>query len=112
MGGAMCDGGEVTVEPHCARCSDATLNGSTLATASLEDVAWYVVSIKMRREEFAASQLAQRAIEVFLPRIVLPRRGESVVRPLFPGYLFVHLALREQGARVTWTPGVRRLVMF
>jgi transcriptional antiterminator RfaH len=81
------------------------------ATAA-DEPSWYVVSIKPRREEFAATQLVQRALEVFLPRIVLARRGETVVRPMFPGYLFTRMVLREQGARVTWTPGVRRLVTF
>src|SRR4051794_36307853 len=81
------------------------------ATAA-DEAGWYVVSIKPRREEFAATQLAQRALEVFLPRIVLARRGESIIRPMFPGYLFARMVLREQGGRVTWTPGVRRLVTF
>jgi transcriptional antiterminator RfaH len=75
--------------------------------------AWYVVSTKPRREDFAAAQIAQRRIDVFLPRIVLVRRGgERVVRPLFPGYLFAHLVLAREGSSVTWTPGVRRLVSF
>lgn len=85
--------------------------GPLAATATV-DPAWYVVSIKPRREDFAASQLEQRAIEVFLPRIVLSRRGETVVRPMFPGYLFTRMVLRAQASRVTWAPGVRRLVTF
>jgi transcriptional antiterminator RfaH len=80
--------------------------------ACSDDSAWYVVSTKPRREEFAACQLSQRAVTVYLPRIVLPRRGEMVVRALFPGYLFVHLVLARDAARITWTPGVRRLVTF
>jgi transcriptional antiterminator RfaH len=74
--------------------------------------AWYVVSTNARREEFAATQLAQRAVPVLVPRLALERRGRIVVRPLFPGYLFARLVLPTEAARVVWTPGVRRLVTF
>jgi transcriptional antiterminator RfaH len=76
------------------------------------DAAWYVVSTKPRREDYAAVQLAQRALDVYLPRIALVRRAERLVRPLFPGYLFARLVLPHDAARVVWTPGVRRLVTF
>jgi transcriptional antiterminator RfaH len=95
---------------------DATRDRTPATTASLGRAgaaAWYVVSTKPRREDFAATQIAQRGIDVFLPRLVLVRRGgERVVRPLFPGYLFARLVLAAEGARVTWAPGVRRLVSF
>ena len=84
----------------------AALRGSGAAPA------WYVVSTNARREDFAASQLDQRTVPVLLPRIALERRGRVVVRPLFPGYLFAHLVLPADAARVVWTPGVRRLVTF
>ncbi len=74
--------------------------------------AWYVVASKARREDFAAAQLVQREVAVFLPRLVLERRGERVVRPLFPGYLFARFVLARESARVVWAPGVRRLVTF
>jgi transcriptional antiterminator RfaH len=73
---------------------------------------WYVVATKLRRERFAAEQLAQRCVETFLPRLALTRRGTCVVRPLFPGYLFARLELPREWARVVWSPGVRRLVTF
>jgi transcriptional antiterminator RfaH len=77
-----------------------------------EEPAWYVVSTKLRREDFAALQIAHRSLEVFLPRITFARRGEDIVRPLFPGYLFARLTLPRDLARIVWTPGVRRLVTF
>ena len=78
----------------------------------LQGAAWYVVSTQARREDIAASQLAQRDVAVLLPRIVLRRRGQDIVRPLFPGYLFARFVLPQAAARVMWTPGVRRLVTF
>jgi len=90
---------------HTGRPDAHTILGSDTA-------AWYVVSSKARREDVAAVQLAQRDVPVFLPRLVFERRGERVVRPLFPGYLFARLVLPRDGARVVWAPGVRKLVTF
>ena len=73
--------------------------------------AWYVVAVKVRRERFAAVQLARREIEVFLPRLRM-RGADPRIRPLFPGYLFARLVLPTTWSRVAWTPGVRRLVAF
>ena len=55
-------------------------------------------------------QLERRDVAVFLPRIV--EYGRDEIAPLFPGYLFVHIALLEQYYRVVWTPGVRGFVAF
>jgi len=75
---------------------------------------WFVVSTKVRREQFAQEQLARRGVETFLPRIVEPTRlvGKPAVAPLFPSYLFVHIHLEEQYRDVVWTPGVRRFIGF
>jgi len=90
------------------RESCAPLEPAALAA----EPAWYVVATKLRRERFAAEQLAQRHVETFLPRLAIERRGARIVRPLFPGYLFARLALPREWARVIWSPGVRRLVTF
>ena len=76
--------------------------------------AWYVISTKARREQFAQDQLNRRAVETFLPRILEPGRigMKTVVAPLFPGYLFVRIDLEQQYFHVVWTPGVRKFVGF
>src|SRR5215470_9773583 len=71
---------------------------------------WYVVRTKTRKEDFAVQQLERRGVAVFLPRIL--EYGRDEVAPLFPGYLFVHIALLEQYYRVVWSPGVRSFVAF
>jgi transcriptional antiterminator RfaH len=71
---------------------------------------WYVVRSKTRKEDYAVQQLERRGVAVFLPRIVEYNRDD--VAPLFPGYLFVHIALLEQYYRVVWAPGVRSFVAF
>jgi len=83
-----------------------------LILASGGEAAWYVVSVKLRRERFAAIELVRRDVEVFLPRLRLARRATSFVRPVFPGYLFARLVLPRDWTRVAWTPGVRCLVTF
>src|SRR5439155_389708 len=71
---------------------------------------WYVVRSKARKEDYAVRQLERRGVQVFLPRIL--EWGRDEVAPLFPGYLFVCIALLEQYYRVVWTPGVRSFVAF
>jgi transcription elongation factor/antiterminator RfaH len=75
---------------------------------------WYVISTKVRREEFAQDQLARREVETFMPRIIESSRfsPKPVIAPLFPGYLFVHIDLEEQYFDVVWTPGVRKFIGF
>lgn len=74
------------------------------------DQHWYVVRTKTRKEDFALQQLESRGVGVFMPRLV--EYGQDVVEPLFPGYLFVRIALLAQYYRVAWTPGVRGFVAF
>jgi transcriptional antiterminator RfaH len=71
---------------------------------------WFVVRTKVRKEEYAAEQLERRGVAAFLPRIV--EDGRDQIAPLFPGYLFVHIALAEQYYRVVWAPGVGNFVAF
>src|SRR5256885_6440684 len=71
---------------------------------------WYVVRSKARKEDYAVQQLERRGVRVFLPRIL--EWGRDEVAPLFPGYLFVCIALLEQYYPVVWTPRVRSFVAF
>ncbi len=56
-----------------------------------------------------------RGMETFLPRIpvktVNPRARKN--KPLFPGYVFVHIDILQQGESVLqWVPGASGLVKF
>lgn len=78
-----------------------------------ETTAWYVVRTKPRAEAFAAANLRNRHVEVFLPRLAsaFGRRGATAAtEPLFPGYLFARLALDREFHLVAWTPGVAHLL--
>src|SRR5436305_15274565 len=81
-----------------------------LSDTRVQDRHWYVARSKTRKEDYAVQQLERRGVRVFLPRIL--EWGRDEVAPLFPGYLFVCIALLEQYYRVVWTPGVRSFAAF
>ncbi len=76
---------------------------------------WYAVSTFANHEKRVADQLRGRAVEHFLPLYGSVRRWNDrrvqLEMPLFPGYVFVHLALRDR-LRVLEIPSVARLVGF
>jgi transcription antitermination factor NusG len=76
---------------------------------------WYAAYTRANHERRVADQLAEREVEHFLPEFESVRRWKDrkvrLQMPLFPGYVFVHLALRDR-LRVLQVPGVARLVGF
>jgi transcriptional antiterminator RfaH len=76
---------------------------------------WYVLHSKPNKEDFLYSQLRNREIEVYYPRLrvkpVNPRSRK--VRPFFPGYMFVHVDLEQTPiSSLTYIPGANRVVSF
>jgi transcription antitermination factor NusG len=76
---------------------------------------WYAACTLPRHEKRVAEHLAGRDVAFFLPQYeTVSRWKDRRVRlslPLFPGYIFVHLALCDR-LRVLETPSVVRLVGF
>jgi len=76
---------------------------------------WYATYTRSRHEKRIAEQLEQRSVECFLPVYETTRQWKNgrfkVQFPLFPGYVFVHIPLKER-LRVLEVPGVVRLVGF
>lgn len=76
---------------------------------------WYAVYTCANHEKRVADQFAGRNVEHFLPQYESVRRWKDrkvrLQLPLFPGYLFVHMAMPER-LRVLQVPGVVRLVGF
>src|SRR5258706_16252721 len=75
---------------------------------------WYAVNCLSNREFLASSQLRNQGFRTFLPRRLTTRRHarkfDTVMRPLFPGYLFVQLDLsRDRWRSINGTLGVVRL---
>jgi transcriptional antiterminator RfaH len=76
---------------------------------------WYVLYTKLHGERQVASHLGQHGYQVYLPTIPVaqPRRDRPRERPYFPGYLFLHYDLEDQGpSRIIYTPGLRGIVSF
>ena len=76
---------------------------------------WYAGYTAARHEKRIAEQLEQRSVEHFLPLYQTIHRWRNgrhrVELPIFPGYVFVRIALRER-LRVLEIPGFVRLVGF
>jgi len=88
--------------------------GSPLAI-SYGEPRWYAAYTKANHERTVAEQLGARRIEHFLPLYSSLRRWKdrrvTLRLPLFPGYVFVRMALRDR-LQVLQLPGVARLVGF
>jgi transcription antitermination factor NusG len=76
---------------------------------------WYVASTNANHEKNVAEQFGLRKVEHFLPLYNSVRRWKdrrvTLHMPLFPGYVFVRLALRNR-LQVLQVPGVAKLVGF
>ena len=76
---------------------------------------WYAAYTCSNQEKRVAAQLNARNVEYFLPLYSSLRRWKDrrvkLDLPLFPGYVFVRLALKDR-LRVLQIPGLVRLVGF
>jgi transcription antitermination factor NusG len=76
---------------------------------------WYAAYTCAQHEKRVAAELGMREVEHFLPLYSSVRRWKdrrvTLDLPLFPGYVFVRLALRDR-LRVVQIPSVVRLVGF
>jgi transcriptional antiterminator NusG len=84
---------------------------------SREDCHWFAVHVRSNQESKTAEFLADREIPCFLPTYrVRSRRSDrriTLTRPLFSGYLFVHIDLRDDArVQVLKAPGTVKLVRF
>ena len=73
---------------------------------------WCAVQFHSQRERMATHFLTQAGFTIWLPRIreqcIIRGRREHVLRPLFPGYLFIEIVLQWHAAQTA--PGVIRLI--
>src|SRR5580704_136550 len=76
---------------------------------------WYAAYTSANHEKKVSVELGCRSVESFLPLYSSVRRWKDrrvqLQLPLFPGYVFVRLALRDR-LRVVQIPSVVRLVGF
>ncbi|MCW8914456.1 MAG: transcription/translation regulatory transformer protein RfaH [Magnetovibrio sp.] len=78
---------------------------------------WYVARTKPNSEDRAQWHLRNQGFETYLPRyrkqIRHARKVQTVLRALFPGYIFVSIDTKHQNwASINGTVGVVSLVQF
>jgi transcription antitermination factor NusG len=92
-------------------------SGSELGTLPVAycEQRWYAAYTSANHEKRVAEQLGARAMDFFLPVYESVRRWKdrrvTLQMPLFPGYVFVRMALQDR-LRVQQVPGVAHLVGF
>lgn len=100
-----------------AEISERTMNPADYPgmEASFFEPLWYAAYTKANHEKRVTQQLEQRSVEHFLPLYESVRRWKDrrvqLQVPLFPGYVFVKLALRDR-LQFLQIPGVVQLVSF
>jgi transcription antitermination factor NusG len=76
---------------------------------------WYAAYTRANHEKSASKQLDKRSVESFVPTFESVRkwkdRSKRLELPLFPGYVFVRVAI-ENRLNVLVVPGIVRLVGF
>ncbi len=112
---------EVWREIFLMNLQEASTNGApaSLAEGSVDlncyDLNWYALYTCPRHEKCVAQQIEQRSISCFLPLYRSVRRWKDrrkeLELALFPGYVFVRLALKDR-LRVLQLPSAVRLVSF
>lgn len=88
---------------------------SPLLTSAFTESHWYALYTCANHEKKVAAELLVRNVEHFLPTYCSVRcwkdRRVNLDLPLFPGYVFVRLALRDR-LKVVQVPSAVRLVGF
>jgi transcription antitermination factor NusG len=91
-----------------------TRKGVVLPSEGLEP-RWYAAYTSANHEKRVAEQLTVRSVEHFLPLYRSVRRWKDrrveLDMPLFPGYVFVRMAIRDR-LQVLKIPGVATIVGF
>lgn len=111
-------GAQSVAEVTAAHCiNDAILVDvrSMIELATSSEVRWYATYVCSRHEKQVLSQLQERRVNCFLPVYRSVRRWKDRRKELelvlFPGYVFVHIDLKDR-LRVLQLPSVVRFVSF
>jgi transcription antitermination factor NusG len=95
--------------------SESALTAGPLQPPAQPQSHWYAAHVRSRHEKQVARQLEERHVNCFLPVYRSVRRWKDRRKELelvlFPGYVFVHLDLKDR-LRVLQVPSVVRFVSF
>lgn len=83
---------------------------------SIISKSWYVIYVRSRHEKSVNAELQQKGIESSLPLTIVTRqwsdRRKKVEVPLFRGYVFVKIDIKNEKLPVLTTSGVVKFVTF
>jgi len=84
---------------------------------SIDTAKWYVAQLKPNGFAKAVANLGEQGFETFMPlrrkTVRHARQMREVLRPVFPGYLFIRFgAKRSDWRKINSTFGVSRLISF
>src|SRR3954449_12319558 len=90
--------------------SERSAGGRHIPSLAEQPLHWFAAYTAPRHEKAVLRHLDVRNVESFLPLYTSVRRWKNgcrvaVERPLFPGYVFVHIA-RRSSVKVLQVPGV------
>jgi len=98
------------------RKQPVTRHSSLVTTESPITKQWYAIYVRSRHERVVHSELQQKGIESSLPLMSVTRqwsdRKKKVKVPLFRGYVFVKIDLKDEKFSVLTTDGVVKFVTF
>jgi transcription antitermination factor NusG len=99
----------------CAAASDGLVQGEFSKALAHDCPRWYVLYTNGRHEKKVVELLSNRHVSCYLPLYRSVRRWQDrrkeVDLPLFPGYVFVRIALRSK-LQVLTVPGVVQIITF
>jgi transcription antitermination factor NusG len=94
---------------------EQSINRAFDAPGAQTETRWYAAYTRSRHEKSVAEKLTRKSVETFVPLYETVRRwknGEHRVQlPLFGGYAFVRISLRDR-LQVLQVPGIVRLIEF
>lgn len=79
-----------------------------------QQINWYAIQTKPCREDEAATNIRRLGLDVFLPMMKRKKyawgRSKTIIKPLFPGYIFVRFSPSPHLHSIRYTRGVTRVV--
>ena len=93
-----------------------TVRGSRLVLDRIHPKYWYLIRTKGHQEKTANISLQHLGVETFFPNMrkvkIVPRLKQTVICPLFPGYLFCWFNWSTDYRKVKYAHGVWDVVTF
>jgi len=106
---------EQSGHPQPRSGNSASVAGRSAEIEHVTSARWYAVTTQPRHEKVVAQQLQAKSIETFLPLLKISSRWKDrrvlIEQPIFPGYVFTRIDLKDR-PHVFSVPSVVRILSF